>query len=108
VSLVSSRETVSEHVNFRYCDYASIEMSDRRPARHNSDESCVVNGGANEMSFDRQLDLLVTVLTTVLVFIGCIFLGALSVKISLLIAAGVCIAGLVIGRGIGKILEFFP
>src|SRR6267143_7245789 len=107
MSLVSSRETVSEHVNFRYCDYASIEMSDRRPARHNSDESCVVNGGANEMSFDRQLDLLVTILTTVVVFVGCTFYGALSVKISLLIAVGVCVAGLFFGLVIMKILDFF-
>ncbi len=59
------------------------------------------------MSFDRQLDLLVTVLTTVVVFIGCTFYEALSVKISLLIAAGVCLAGLAFGRGIGKILDFF-
>ena|SRR3981189_1224648 len=94
--------------SFQLPDYTSIEVSARGTARHNSDQSCVVEGGANEMSFDRQVDLLVTVLTTILVFMGCIFLGALSVKISLLIAAGVCIAGLVIGRGIGKILEFFP
>jgi hypothetical protein len=104
---MSSRQTVSEHVNFRYCDYASIEVSDRRLARHNSDQSCVVNGGANEMSFDRQLDLLVTILTTVVVFVGCTFYGALSVKISLLIAAAVCLAGLVFGKGIRKILDFF-
>jgi hypothetical protein len=59
------------------------------------------------MSFNRQLDLLVTILTTVVVFIGCTFYGALSVKISLLIATGVCLAGLVFGRGIRKILHFF-
>jgi hypothetical protein len=60
-----------------------------------------------QMSFDRQVDLLVTILTTVVVFVGCTFYGALSVKVSLLIAAGVCLAGLVFGRGIRKILDFF-
>jgi hypothetical protein len=46
------------------------------------------------MGFYRQLDLLVTVLTTLLVFVFCIFLGGLSAEISLLIAAGVFLAGL--------------
>ena len=59
------------------------------------------------MSFDRQLDLLVTILATIVVFVGCTFCGALSVKISVLIAGGVCLTGLVFGRGIRKILDFF-
>ncbi len=59
------------------------------------------------MSFDRQLDLLVTILTTVVVFVGCIFSGELSVKISLLVAAGVFLARLVLGRGISEILDIF-
>lgn len=59
------------------------------------------------MSFDRQLDLLVTILTTVMVFISCIFSGELSVQISLFIAAGVFLAGLVLGRGISEILHIF-
>jgi hypothetical protein len=59
------------------------------------------------MGFDRQLDLLVTILTTVVVFVCCTFYLALSVKISSVIAAGVCLAGLVFGRDIRKILDFF-
>ncbi len=63
--------------------------------------------GPSEMGFYRQLDTLVTVLTTVLVFAGCTFLGGLSVETSLLIAVGVFIAGLRFGRRIAKILELF-
>jgi hypothetical protein len=59
------------------------------------------------MGFYRQLDLLVTILTTVVVFVGCTFYGALSVKASLLIAAGVFLSGLLFGRRIAKVLEFF-
>jgi hypothetical protein len=58
------------------------------------------------MGFYRQLDLVVIVLTTLLVFVFCTFLGGLSVKISLLIAAGVFLAGLRFGRQIAKVLEF--
>jgi hypothetical protein len=58
------------------------------------------------MHFYRQLDLLVTILTTVLVFVGCTFYIGLSIEVSLLIAAGVFVAGLRFGRGISKILEF--
>jgi hypothetical protein len=50
--------------------------------------------------------LVVIVLTTLLVFVFCTFLGGLSVKISLLIAAGVFLAGLRFGRQIAKVLEF--
>jgi hypothetical protein len=82
-------------------------VTNRGAARHNSDQSCVAKGGATEMSFDRQLDLLVTILTTVVVFVCCTSYVALSVRISLLIAAGVFVAGLVFGRGIRKILDFF-
>jgi hypothetical protein len=59
------------------------------------------------MDFYRQLDLLVTILTTVVVFVGCIFSGALSITVSLLIAAGVFLGGLLFGRRIVRILEFF-
>jgi hypothetical protein len=59
------------------------------------------------MSFDRQLDLLASILTAVVVFIGCTFYFALSVEISLFIAAGVCLAGLAFGRGIVRILDLF-
>jgi len=46
------------------------------------------------MAFYRQLDLLVPVLVTLLVFAGCAFLGGLPVRTSLLIAAVVLLAGL--------------
>ena len=59
------------------------------------------------MGFYRQLDLMVTTLTTVLVFVGCTFIFGLSVGISLVVAAGVCMAGLVFGRRIGEILRLF-
>jgi len=59
------------------------------------------------MGFYRQLDMLVTVLTTVLVFAGCTFFIGLSVKTSLVIGAGVFLAGLCFGRAIVKILECF-
>ena len=58
------------------------------------------------MGFYRQLDLLVTILVTAVVFAYCIFYGALPVTVSLLIAAGVFLAGLLFGRRIAKILEF--
>ena len=59
------------------------------------------------MGFYRQLDWLVTILTTVVVFVGCILYGALSVNTSLLIAAGVFVGGLVFGRRIAKVLQLF-
>jgi hypothetical protein len=59
------------------------------------------------MGFYRQLDLLVTTLTTLVVFVGCTLSGALSVKASLLIAAAVFLGGLLFGRRIAKVLEFF-
>ena len=53
------------------------------------------------------LDLLVTVLTALLVFASCIFLGGLSVRISLLIAAVVFLVGIRFGRSIAEVLRFF-
>jgi hypothetical protein len=67
----------------------------------------VVTGEVDKMSFDRQVALLFTILTAAVVFIGCTFYFALSVKISALIAACVLIAGLACGRSVGKILDFF-
>ena len=58
------------------------------------------------MGFYRQLDLLVTTLTAVLAFVICIFMGGLSVRVSLGVAAVVCLAGLIYGR-IAEILRFF-
>jgi|GEM_PF-3669275 len=59
------------------------------------------------MSFYRQLDFLVTILVTLVVFFGCIFYGALPFGVSLAIAAGVFVFGLLFGRSIAKILELF-
>jgi hypothetical protein len=56
------------------------------------------------MGFDRQLDLLAAILTAVLVFVGCVFYFALSVKVSAFISTGVFLAGLVFGRRISKIV----
>jgi hypothetical protein len=56
------------------------------------------------MSFNRQLDNLVTILATLVTFVGCVFSGALTVTHSLLIAAGVLLAGLFFGRRIAEIV----
>jgi hypothetical protein len=59
------------------------------------------------MGFYRQLDLLVTDLATLHVFASCAFLGGLPVRISLLVAAVVFLAGLRFGRQITEVLKFF-
>lgn len=59
------------------------------------------------MGFYRQLDFLVTILTSVVVFIGCTFYRALPVSVSLLISAGVFVAGLLFGRRIVVVLRAF-
>jgi hypothetical protein len=56
--------------------------------------------------FYRQLDWLVTVLT-LLVFAACALSGALTIKASLLISAGVFLIGIFFGRRIAKVLELF-
>jgi len=57
------------------------------------------------MSFDRQLNLLITLLVAVVVFFGCAFYWSLSIAASLLIAVGVFLGGLLFGRRIAGILE---
>ena len=59
------------------------------------------------MGFYRQLDWIITVLTTLLVFVACTFLGGFPVTASLLISAIVFLAGLRFGWRISKVLEFF-
>jgi hypothetical protein len=59
------------------------------------------------MGFYRQLDWLVTILTTLLVFVGCALSGALTIKVSLLIAAAVFLVGIFVGRRIAKVLQLF-
>jgi hypothetical protein len=59
------------------------------------------------MSFDRQLDIFVAVLTALLTFVGCVFSGALTITSSLLIAAGVFLAGLLFGRTVAEFALYF-
>ncbi len=56
------------------------------------------------MGFDRQLDVLVAILSAVLAFVGCVFYFALPVKASVFISTGVLLAGLVFGRQISEIV----
>ncbi len=56
------------------------------------------------MSWDRQLDILVAILLTLLTFVGCIFSFALSVKASLLVSLVVFLAALVFGRRITEVV----
>ena len=58
------------------------------------------------MGFYRQLDLLMPVLVTLLVFASCTFLGGLPVRTSLLIAAVIRWAGLQ-WRGITEAVKSF-
>lgn len=55
----------------------------------------------------RQLDLPVTTLTSALVLLGFIVYIGLSIKVSFLIAVGVFVAGLSVGRTIGRVLDLF-
>jgi hypothetical protein len=59
------------------------------------------------MSFDRQLDVLMAVLSSFIVFVGCIFLGGIPIKISLIISVCVFLAGLVFGRRVAEIITSF-
>ena len=54
------------------------------------------------MRFGRQLDIFVAVLAALLTFVGCVLSGALTVTSSLLIAAGVFLAGLLFGRRVAE------
>jgi len=57
------------------------------------------------MSFDRQLDILMAILASVIAFIGCIFVGGIPLWISLLIFACVLLAGLIFGRRVAEIVS---
>jgi hypothetical protein len=60
------------------------------------------------MSFDRQLDILVAVLVAFVVFVACVFSGALTVASSLVIAASIFLVGLLFGRKVATIaLDLF-
>ena len=56
------------------------------------------------MSFDRQLDILMAVLASVLAFLGCIFLATLPLQVSLLVAIVVLVAGFFFGRRVADIV----
>lgn len=56
------------------------------------------------MSFDRQLDILMAVLASVLAFLGRIFSGAVSLQGSLLVGIVVFVAGLIFGRRVAEIV----
>src|SRR5215469_13621031 len=59
------------------------------------------------LGFCGQLDGLVTVLTTLLVFTTCVLSGTLSIKASLLIAAGIFLVGSFVERRVGKSPRIF-
>ena len=57
------------------------------------------------MGFDRQLDILMAILASLIVFVGCIFMGGISVKISLVISACVLLARLIFGRRVAEVVS---
>jgi uncharacterized membrane protein len=56
------------------------------------------------MGFNRQLDVLMAILAAIIVFVGCILLIGIPINISLFIAAGIFLAGLVFGRRVAEIV----
>jgi hypothetical protein len=59
------------------------------------------------MGFNRQLDALMAVLAAAVVFVGCIFIIGIPIKISLILAGPVLLAGLVFGRRVAEIVTSF-
>jgi len=57
------------------------------------------------MGFDRQLDILMAILASLIVFVGCIFMCGISVKISLVISACVLLARLIFGRRVAEVVS---
>jgi hypothetical protein len=57
------------------------------------------------MSFDRQLDILMAILASVIAFVGCTLIGGIAVKISLLVSECVLLAGLIFGRRVAEIVS---
>ena len=56
------------------------------------------------MGFYRQLDALMTVLAAFITFVGCILVIGIPVKISLILAGAVLLAGLIFGRRVAEIV----
>ena len=50
------------------------------------------------MTFERQLAIFVIIAAAVLTFVACVMLGAVPIKISLLISAAILLGGLFFGR----------
>jgi uncharacterized membrane protein len=57
------------------------------------------------MGFNRQLDVLMAVLAAIVVFVGCILIIGIPVKISSIISTCVFLAGLVFGRRVAEIVS---
>jgi len=57
------------------------------------------------MGFYRQLDILMAVLAAIVVFVGCILIIGIPVKISLIISGCVFLAGLAFGRRVAEIVS---
>jgi uncharacterized membrane protein len=57
------------------------------------------------MGFNRQLDVLMAVLAAIVIFVGCILIIGIPVKISSIIAACVFLAGLAFGRRVAEIVS---
>ncbi|MGC0774305.1 MAG: hypothetical protein WB543_15335 [Candidatus Acidiferrum sp.] len=56
------------------------------------------------MGFNRQLDVLMAFVAALVVFVGCILMIGIPIKISLLISACVFLAGVVFGRRVAEIV----
>ncbi len=59
------------------------------------------------MSFDKQLDIIVSILAGLVVFLFCLFWGPLPVKASLAAGAVVSLIGLLFGREVVKAITTF-
>ena len=57
------------------------------------------------MTFDRQLNILVAVLTGLLTFVACILSFGLPLWTSVLISSGALLAGIVFGRDISELVQ---
>jgi len=56
------------------------------------------------MGFNRQLDALMAVVASFVVFVGCILMIGISIKISVLLSVCVLLAGLVFGRRVAEMV----
>jgi hypothetical protein len=56
------------------------------------------------VGFERQLDIFMAIVAALLVFVGCIFMIGISIKISLIISICVMLGGLIFGRRVAEIV----